>query len=290
MGFHIYSARRYIKRVFVFLNSFFLLAFVPLLHAEDDCSAEPLCVTVAKNGSEITVSIENTSTQDASAEFEWQLENVEHRQANTSRYVIRAGESKTVSILDVIDVYKTSKYAYSYKWVYGNSDAKHDDSTLYLLPYKAGTQQYVSQSCNGRMSHSRGNSQNAIDFGMRKGTEVYAARAGTVVDLHEVSVSGGTSELHLDDANYVKLQHSDGTIASYVHLRTMGVKVNIGDAIKAGQFIGYSGDTGYSSGPHLHFQVLQTNAVEDSATVAVKWKTTRGVLTCPRRGLALKAI
>ena len=140
------------------------------------------------------------------------------------------------------------------------------------------------------MSHNRGNGRNAIDFALRTGTKIYAARAGKVIDLHEVSVAGGTSEFHLDDVNYVKIQHDDNTVASYVHLRTMGVKVDIGDTVETGQFIGYSGDTGFSSGPHLHFEVRQANSLEDVTTVPVKWKAARGVLTCPRAGLALRAI
>jgi murein DD-endopeptidase MepM/ murein hydrolase activator NlpD len=49
--------------------------------------------------------------------------------------------------------------------------------------------------------------------------------------------------------------HDDGSMALYAHLREGGVLVRAGERVTLGQMIGYSGSTGYSSGPHLHFAV-----------------------------------
>jgi murein DD-endopeptidase MepM/ murein hydrolase activator NlpD len=55
----------------------------------------------------------------------------------------------------------------------------------------------------------------------------------------------------------VKIYHSDGTFADYVHLRYGGVLVEVGEEVRAGDVIGLSGNTGYSTQPHLHFAVHQ---------------------------------
>ena len=59
-------------------------------------------------------------------------------------------------------------------------------------------------------------------------------------------------------ANYVVIRHRDGTYAEYVHLQAHGVLVHLGDEVKTGQSLAHSGNTGYSTAPHLHFAVFRT--------------------------------
>lgn len=56
--------------------------------------------------------------------------------------------------------------------------------------------------------------------------------------------------------NEIIILHSDGTLAEYVHLNKNGAVVKIGDEVVQGQHIGFSGNTDWSKGPHLHFSVF----------------------------------
>ena len=62
----------------------------------------------------------------------------------------------------------------------------------------------------------------------------------------------------LNMANHVRILHADDSIATYAHLAPGGVVVGVSQRVEAGSLIGYSGSTGYSTGPHLHFVVQQT--------------------------------
>lgn len=89
---------------------------------------------------------------------------------------------------------------------------------------------------------------NGIDFGSGRGTEIYAASNGKVV-LAEFNSSFG---------NYIVIEHKDGQSTAYAHLDRLSVSK--GDVVSKGQIIGYSGSTGRSTGPHLHYEV-RTNGV-----------------------------
>jgi len=88
---------------------------------------------------------------------------------------------------------------------------------------------------------------NGLDYGIPNGTSVGAAAAGTV---DAVSFENGGY------GNFVKLRHSDGSktyFTYYAHLSSTAV--NPGQKVKAGTVIGFSNNTGASTGPHLHFGV-----------------------------------
>jgi murein DD-endopeptidase MepM/ murein hydrolase activator NlpD len=92
---------------------------------------------------------------------------------------------------------------------------------------------------------------------MDEGTEICASRAGVVVTVKEDSNKGGADISYMDFANRITVLNADGSFADYAHLRQNGAIVEKGDEVKAGQLIGYSGNTGWSTRPHLHFQVYK---------------------------------
>jgi len=169
------------------------------------------------------------------------------------------------------------------RWTIGNKTVFHNNNYLYRLPYALNTAQMVTQGFNGKFSH-HGNSKYAVDFGLKVGTKIYASREGIVVLYKNDGRRHGTSKKYLKEANSITIKHSDGTYAKYVHLKKGGVKVHLGQKIKRGEFIGYSGNTGFTNGPHLHFVVFKAKDYKSRTPIAVKFKTKQGILTNPIRG------
>ncbi|MEP1034327.1 M23 family metallopeptidase [Ekhidna sp.] len=134
------------------------------------------------------------------------------------------------------------------------STAKHDTTYLYSLPFKKGKKYTLSQGVNGNFSHNNIQSRYAVDFQLEIGEPVHAARDGLVVKVVDHFNESGDEDFRYK-ANQILILHKDGTIASYVHLNEGGSLVNEGDTVRRGQLIGYSGNTGFTRGPHLHFVV-----------------------------------
>ena len=131
-----------------------------------------------------------------------------------------------------------------------------DTSYVYSLPYAKGASHLLLQGYFSHLSHKN---RAALDFKMKTGTEVYAARGGIVIRLEEQHNKGGRNKKYRKDANLVVIAHEDGTKAGYWHLQQNGVLVAIGDTVIQGQLIALSGKTGYTFLPHLHFIVWGNN-------------------------------
>ncbi|MBU1108989.1 MAG: M23 family metallopeptidase [Candidatus Riflebacteria bacterium] len=128
---------------------------------------------------------------------------------------------------------------------------------LYTLPYAAGEKYFVSLAYNDWVTHV---GLYAIDWLMPEKTPVLAIREGKVIKaVGSFSETGMTPDFY-QKANTVVIQHPDGSFAEYMHFSKNGVLVKIGQQVKTGEKIGLSGNTGFSSDPHLHLMVFRENA------------------------------
>jgi murein DD-endopeptidase MepM/ murein hydrolase activator NlpD len=143
------------------------------------------------------------------------------------------------------------------------------DSFVYGLPYRAGEAYTVGNAWNGFGAHT-GDMAFAVDFLMPIGTPVLAARDG-VVFATEASFSQGGNDPSLGSkANYVYIRHDNGTYGRYLHFKQGGVAVEVGQPVKRGQLIGYSGMVGWATAPHLHFDVATAKDVTTMRTLPAK--------------------
>ncbi len=138
---------------------------------------------------------------------------------------------------------------------------------LYIVPWMATGHPLrppliirVTQAYPDNVTHQSADSEHAIDIAMPIGTDVLAARGGVVFEVISTNFRGGVDRKeNLHSANIVRILHDDGTMAVYAHLNWDSIRVRPGERVRAGQYIADSGNTGFSSGPHLHF-VVQRNA------------------------------
>ena len=194
------------------------------------------------------------------------------------------------------DATKKITSVYSVSRQYGDFRAVHSSEVHYRLPYMEGSAFRITQAYGDPLtSHVGHHSQHAIDFAMPENTPVVAARGGIVADVTLEYEAGGISLDLRDKANSVVIVHDDGTVAQYAHLaKRAGTTVKVGDRVKAGVVIGYSGNTGYSSGAHLHFAVTKPEVLADGrvAHVALPIKFYVDTWTLPfepRRGALVTA-
>lgn len=125
---------------------------------------------------------------------------------------------------------------------------------LHHIPFREGFETKVMQGFHGYLSHKE-DLAFSIDFRCAPGTPVTASKAGRVWAIREDSDKGCADPSCVEDANYVIIDHGDGTYSEYYHLRQLGALVEPGQQVCAGQVVGLCGNTGYSSGPHLHFAI-----------------------------------
>src|SRR5262245_39291205 len=158
-------------------------------------------------------------------------------------------------------------YKLRYRFRYGSYNAGHDLAARYRVPWMDGRTFVIGQAPGGKLvTHLTPSSREAVDIPMPVGTPILAARAGIVFMTVAEHDAGGTDEAFRSKANVVRVLHADGTIGNYVHLMHEGVAVKSGERVEAGKIIGYAGNTGQSSGPHLHFAVTRVVREGDELT------------------------
>jgi murein DD-endopeptidase MepM/ murein hydrolase activator NlpD len=188
--------------------------------------------------------------------------------------IVYPGDPKALFLLEPKSPGSTL-FKSSYKLTLGDPEAIIDDNFAYTLPYEHNKQYMMVQGANGSYTHQ---GKYAWDFIMEEGTKICASRKGLVVQVKEDSNIGGPDISFMKDANRITVFHNDGSYADYVHLRQHGAIVNPGDQVVPGQVIGYSGNTGWSTKPHLHFQAYK--AVKFGIeTVPIKFLLAPGTAT-----------
>ncbi len=150
-----------------------------------------------------------------------------------------------------------------------------DTSFVYHLPYEENKTHLLVQ---GYFSHYTHKHRAALDFKMKKGTKICAARAGVVVRLKEDGNKGGANTKYRSFGNYVVIQHEDSSRTGYWHLQFNSVLVDVGDTVKQGQVIALSGKTGYSYFPHLHFIVWRYDRNGKWTQIGTRFQTNKGIL------------
>ena len=156
-----------------------------------------------------------------------------------------------------------------------NGKNKNDSSYIYTLPFEHKKKVFLIQGYESIFSHK---GERALDFKVKNGTKICAARGGVVTAIRKDSDKGGLKQENLADGNYIFIEHDDGSVANYWHFQKDGVLVTVGDTVLTGEVIGLSGNTGYSAFPHLHFEVQGIDAKGNFVQLPTRFYTKDGVI------------
>jgi len=170
-------------------------------------------------------------------------------------FVIESGKSDTLFEINPSNELEAWKLGLKYRYIIGSPLAHYSSTANYLPPIAPNTSFQISQAFGGSFSHTDEQNKYAVDIVMPIGTPVHAARSGIVLEAEDDFYKGGTNKAYSSEANNIRILHDDGSMAIYAHLELEKAQVYPGLAVTAGQLIGYSGNTGFSTGPHLHFAV-----------------------------------
>ncbi|WP_445180422.1 peptidoglycan DD-metalloendopeptidase family protein [Pseudomonas sp. McL0111] len=180
------------------------------------------------------------------------LSNVRGAPGQTIRKVLPARSNTRLALLTAINGGQPLVYSPQFQYSLGDPTGAAQ-GYRYPLPWRGGPFR-LSQGANGQYSHFGPKNKYAMDIAMPVGTPIIAARAGIVVKTENSQTGRGTDP----SGNFVRVLHDDGTMGVYLHLKQGSVSVREGQRVVVGSPLALSGNTGNSSGPHLHF-VVQRN-------------------------------
>jgi murein DD-endopeptidase MepM/ murein hydrolase activator NlpD len=238
-----------------------------------------VCLDANQSGRSVSISVDNHETYDVTMTVNAVLDNMT---ASVKLPYTRSLEGKFHGPLLTFNANPEGavQWHFSFHWTPGSLDAHHDDSVVYDLPYIG--MHTVIQGFHGAFSHT-GDFEYAVDWEMPVGTAIYAAREGTVIGTRSSMTDGGPDRKYQNYANFILIRQADGTIGSYDHLEKDGVMVKVGDRVSRKQLIGYSGYTGFTSRPHLHFVIFRAVDGFRRQSFPMRFRTASAVIT-PEQG------
>lgn len=199
------------------------------------------------------------------------------------RFVVEPGTSPNLFRVSSADPSRAARFALQFHYVPGPPRPDYRSQQPFSPPIAAGQHFQITQGFNGEFSHQDEQNRYAVDIMMPEDTPVYAARGGTVLDVDNDYFNTGTEQAYASKANSIRILHDDGSMAVYAHLALEKAQVSAGAKVTEGQLIAYSGNTGYSTGPHLHFAV-QVNSGMNLRSVPFLFATSDGQAVEPGYG------
>jgi murein DD-endopeptidase MepM/ murein hydrolase activator NlpD len=205
------------------------------------------------------------------------------------RWVLPPRSDTELMQLDAMDDAAAPYVSYRFVYLHGDPKAEHHMDRPYRVPFALANRFMVSQAFPMGVTHNTADSFYAVDIVMPVGTDIYAAREGKVVEVASTNFRAGPNpEEEGASANLVRILHEDGTYAIYAHLNWNTIRVKPGDDVKRGQYIADSGNTGFSTGPHLHFAVLRNNGMRVES-LPIVFEGPNGAEVEPKSGQELVA-
>ena len=205
------------------------------------------------------------------------------------RWVIDPRSDQLLLSLEVLQEIDAPYVEYQFEYMPGDPTAQHQAGEGYQAPFSAGRDFPITQAFPDAVTHQTLDSVYAVDVAMPVGTDILAARDGVVFDVSSTNYRGGL-DLSRDgkSANIIRILHDDGTFSLYAHLNWNSIRVKPGDRVSAGQYIADSGNTGFTSGPHLHFAV-QKNSGLTIESLPIVFKGSNSTQVVPATGDVLTA-
>jgi murein DD-endopeptidase MepM/ murein hydrolase activator NlpD len=257
--------------------------------ASADCKDEWICVDAVNQGGNVELRAKNLREYPITYTLRIRTWNLSVDGPKTVTRTLEANQSERVMVLSQDSERGSGDYRYTFDWTVGDKDAVHDDDHLYSLPYTSGKSYRIIQGYGSRFSHT-GLEEFAIDLDMPIATPVHAARSGVVARVEESHTKGCWQDGCGEFSNFIVILHSDGTTGEYYHLKKNGALVDVGDSVAQGQRIGYSGNTGHTTMPHLHFAVYRATDWGNTQSIPVRFQGTDGIIYRPRRGARYQAL